>query len=79
MNARTCPPKKQGGRTPRPSLWGEPAFSWNLPDGKRKKNTTLVTAGKRRKPWRGRCPLPNHPRPSRKCINTRKKHKITQK
>ena len=41
MNARTCPPKKQGGRTLRPSLWGEPTFSWNLPDGKRKKNTTL--------------------------------------
>lgn len=65
MNARTRPPKKQGGRTSRPSLWGEPAFSWNLPDGKRKKNTTLVnverTVVEKAKPWKGRCPLQTTP------------------
>ena len=47
MHARTCPPKNQGDRTSRPSLWGEPTFLWNLPDGKRKKNTPLTKAGKR--------------------------------
>ncbi len=56
MHARTCPPKNQGDRTSRPSLWGEPTFLWNLPDGKRKKNTPLVEAGKRHKLGRGAAP-----------------------
>ena len=56
MHARTCPPKNQGDRTSRPSLWGEPTFLWNLPDGKRKKNTPLARAGKRQDLGRGAAP-----------------------
>ena len=47
MHARTCPPKNQGDRTSRPSLWGEPTFLWNLPDGKRKKKRRSLGALKR--------------------------------
>ncbi len=56
MHARTCPPKPQGDRTSRPSFWEEPTFLWNLPDGKSKKNTPLVEAGKRQDLGRGAAP-----------------------
>lgn len=66
-NARTCPPKRRGGRTSRPSLWGEPTFLWNLPDGKRKKNTPLVKAGKRQNLGRGAAP--SKPPPALKKVH----------
>jgi hypothetical protein len=63
MERENLPPKKAGGRTTRPSLWGEPTFLWNLPDGKRKKNTTLFGAGKRQNLGGGAAPCQTTPGP----------------